>query len=72
MSMIAGTARSMGRRGRLRRRREKQCLEVKKYVESAKKIEKGTLYDAAEAMDLVEDRHRQVRRDRRAARQAGR
>ena len=25
----------------------------KKYVESAKKIEKGTLYDAAEAMDLV-------------------
>ena len=25
----------------------------KKYTESAKKIEKGTLYDAPEAMDLV-------------------
>ena len=37
----------------------------KKYQDSAKQIDKATLYDAAEAMDLiVQDRSRQVRRDR--------
>ena len=44
----------------------------KKYQDSAKQIDKANLYDTAEAMDLiVKTAPRQVRRDRRAPREAG-
>ena len=45
----------------------------KKYQDAAKQIEKNTQYDAAEGFGLIcKTASAKVRRDRRAARQAGR
>ena len=45
----------------------------KKYQDSAKQIDRAMLYDTADAMDLlVQDRFRQVRRDRRDPHPSGR
>ena len=86
MSMIAGTARSMGIevvrlipeweeifRSDIYHWRKDTMKHGKKYVESAKLIDRSKLYDTAEALDIcVKTGNCQIRRDRRASCEAGR